>query len=318
MALAVLFLVLTGCSWIVVGAIIGLLGRRNLDVTLFQVINASLVLFVSGAIALVHPEGVFPPTGIPTRAWVFVVAGCLANGLFNYFMIECMGLAMRRGPNGAVWAIIQSGLVFPFLMGTFVFGEPMSAGRLAGILLILGSIVLYSMGKREPSAEGPSTTARFGAWFAPALLGFACCGMNQCGANLPSFVEHGKEFPSAFRTMLCYVGLLLPGLVVAIRRAAAFHAKHEVWVTRRQVLQIAAIAAAEFTVSYLAILLLQFPALDRLESLGRGSMGYPIMVGSCIAGFFPYGVLVLHEKVSVWQVLGAIVGITGICLGSLL
>ena len=46
-------------------------------------------------------------------------------------------------------------------------------------------------------------------------------------------------------------------------------------------------------------------------------MGYPVMVASCIVGFFPYGLLVLRERINPLQALGAAVGIAGIVLGCL-
>lgn len=317
MLYSVILLVLEGCSWIVVGAFVGLIGRRNIDLSLFQTVNSAFALIVTAALALFNPEGVIPPAGIPARTWVLVVTGVTAFGLFNYVMIEFMGRAMSRGPNSVVWAIIQSGLIFPFLMGTFVFGEPMGVFRAVGIVLILASVVMYSIGKNgaEPSASKQSGS--FISWFVPALLGMLCCGINQCAASLPSFVERGNEFPAAFRTFFCYIGILIPGGIVSMRRALAARASGAVYVTRGQMRMILIIASAEFIVGYLGSVFLQFPGLDGMKACGRGAMGYPIMVASCIAGFFPYGVLFLHEKVSPIQAVGAVVGIAGILLGCL-
>ncbi len=70
-------------------------------------------------------------------------------------------------------------------------------------------------------------------------------------------------------------------------------------------------------VSFLANTFFMFPGLDRLERVGAGSMGYPVMVASCIAGFFAYGVLVLRERITPRQLLGAILGLAGIVFGCL-
>ena len=69
------------------------------------------------------------------------------------------------------------------------------------------------------------------------------------------------------------------------------------------------------TVSFLTGKYLAVPGLDRLERLGAGSMGYPVMVASCIIGFFPYGLLVLRERIDLRQTIGAILGLAGILLG---
>ncbi len=41
------------------------------------------------------------------------------------------------------------------------------------------------------------------------------------------------------------------------------------------------------------------------------------MCGFRIIGLFPYGILVLKEKLNVRQAIGALVGVTGIVLGCL-
>ena len=74
-------------------------------------------------------------------------------------------------------------------------------------------------------------------------------------------------------------------------------------------------AAVLGAISFLTSRYLAFPGLDRLEHLGAGSMGYPVMVASCIIGFFPYGLLALHERIDLRQAVGAVLGITGILLG---
>lgn len=44
-------------------------------------------------------------------------------------------------------------------------------------------------------------------------------------------------------------------------------------------------------------------------------LGYPVMVAACIAGFLPYGMFVLHERIDARQALGVILGLAGIFLG---
>ena len=70
-------------------------------------------------------------------------------------------------------------------------------------------------------------------------------------------------------------------------------------------------------VSFLTSKYLAFPGLDTLERLGAGSMGYPVMVAACIIGFFPYGLIVLRERINVRQAIGAVLGLAGILLGCL-
>ncbi len=78
---------------------------------------------------------------------------------------------------------------------------------------------------------------------------------------------------------------------------------------------LAAYASVLGSISFLTSRYLAFPGLDRLERLGAGSMGYPVVVASCIFGFFPYGLLVLHERIDLHQSVGAVLCIAGIILG---
>ena len=78
---------------------------------------------------------------------------------------------------------------------------------------------------------------------------------------------------------------------------------------------LAAYASVLGSISFLKSRYLAFPGLDRLERLGAGSMGYPVVVASCIVGFFPYGLIALHERIDLRQAVGAVLGVAGILLG---
>lgn len=312
---ALSFLVTTGISWVAVGAIVGLIGRKGLNLIFYQIISGLFSVAVSIAIAIASPEKVIPPQGVPVSTWIGVVCGGVSCGVFNYIMIQFMGIAMKKGPNSIVWATIQSGLIYPFLMGWLVFGEKMNAYRALGIVLIIASIVLYAArGKADGSNSDAGQSKEkvpVSAWFIPSVLGMLCCGTNQCGGNLPSFLERGQEFPGIFRSLLCSGASLICCIChIMINRS---------WPKPRpgEIRTIALYTIGLMCISYPVGVLLQYPGLDMLKNLGAGSMGYPIMVASCIIGFFPYGLLVLREKINPLQAIGAVVGVAGIILGCL-
>ena len=328
MRLALFFLVLTGLSWVPTGAIVGFIGRRGFSLFCFQVISGVIGLLIGGAIGLVSPSTLLPPAGIPASTWAGVIAGSLAFGFFNYFMTFFMGRAMERGPNAIVWAIIQSGLIYPFLMGWLVFGTPMTPSRALGIVLILASIVLYAArggtgaaadkGGGESGDKGGGNSKGGGsvaAWLVPSLLGMLFCGANQCGGNLTSYLPRGQEFPSYFRAMLtsagglagCALQLVMDGVRHRLPRRPGL----------RELAWLVLFALALTVGTYPVTAFLMYPGLDRLQSLGAGAMAYPVMVASCIIGFFPYGMLVLRERFNPVQLVGAVAGVTGIILGCL-
>lgn len=320
---ALVFLVTTGFCWVAVGAVVGLIGRRGLNLLYYQIICSALSLVISLVIGLCSPSQLIPPEGISASTWFWVVAGSLANGVFNYLMIQFMGLAMKKGPNAVVWATIQSGLIYPFFMGWLVFHEKMSTCRIVGIVLIVASVILYAArGKADKAAAtlrlGPSPSPSpppVIAWLVPSLLGMLCCGINQCGGNLPSYLERGQDFPSIFRTLLLNVGGLL-GCLGGILWGG-FRGRWPARPRKGELLRLTIYCVSVMSVSYTSNILFMFPGLDALKNLGRGPLGYPIMVCSCIIGFFPYGLFVLREKINPIQAIGAAVGVAGIILGCL-
>lgn len=314
MTKAILLLVSTGVSWVVVGAVVGLIGRRGLNLIHYQVIGGVLRILVSLTIGLFTSAHLLPPAGIAPSVWAGVIVGCLFFGLLNYVMIQFMGMAMQKGPNAIVWAIIQSGFIYPFLMGWLVFHEPMSVGRVAGILLIIASVALYAA--REGAGGDAGKSAREKApvrvWIVPALLGMLFCGLNQCGGSIPSHLPRGSEFPTIFRDLItstgglvgCCCGLLHLGMHGALPPLPS----------RREFAQLLYCSAGVLCVNYTAAVVLQYRGLDLLKQYDRLSLGFPITVASCIVAFFPYGILVLREKINPVQALGAIVGVAGIVL----
>ena len=57
--------------------------------------------------------------------------------------------------------------------------------------------------------------------------------------------------------------------------------------------------------------------MDALAKAGAGSIAYPLLVSSCIIGFFLYSVLLLKEKNRPIQYAAFILCLTGIVLISL-
>ena len=330
---ALLFLIVTGFSWVSVGAVVGHVERRGLHLAHYQIFSCLFCVGLGIASWATAPSAFFPRSGCPVSTWVGVLVGTLSCGVFEYLMIQAMGRAMKRGPNSIVWAIIQSGLIYPFLMGWLVFGVPMGLRRLAGIAMIIASVFLYAATKRPaktaaPSAVGdevatapspsppvPDPPAPLRQWLVPAVLGMLCCGINQCGANLPSYLERGQDFSGAFRTLLISLGMLLTALVhFAIRSVRGTSGAPP---RKGELRLLAGYAAVLGGLSFLTSRFLRFPGLDILQKHDAGSMGYPVMVAACIIGFFVYGRLVLRERIAWKQAVGAVVGLAGILLGCL-
>ena len=62
--------------------------------------------------------------------------------------------------------------------------------------------------------------------------------------------------------------------------------------------------------------LLLYPGMDALAKHGVGAIAYPLMVASCMVGFFLYSKLIIREKNTVLQYItlaGAVIGIVMSC-----
>lgn len=228
MTLSILLLVCAGLCSVIVGVAVGHVERRGYSLVRYQLLNCAVCVAVAVAGWAAAPSAMFPSSGCPPATWALVVAGTLLCGVFQYLMILMMGRAMKRGPNAIVWAIIQSGLIYPFSI---------------------------------------------------------------------------------------YSGLLLAALThIAVQRVQGTRLAPA---RRGEIRDLALWAGATGILTFLLCRYLKFPGLDRLESLGAGSMGYPVFVAACIAGYFPYGALVLRERLDARQAAGFVLGISGILLGCL-
>jgi hypothetical protein len=91
--------------------------------------------------------------------------------------------------------------------------------------MIVASVFMYSAtsrkgrGETKDAAQDVPGRVPLREWLPAALLGMLFCGINQCGANLPSYLKGGTDFSGAFRTMAIYAGLLAAALAhVALNR----------------------------------------------------------------------------------------------------
>jgi hypothetical protein len=63
----------------------------------------------------------------------------LAAGMINAWGVLTLQRAMRRGHHGVTWAIGQSAMVVPFLVGVLVFGDALGA---LGFPIAVGACVV--------------------------------------------------------------------------------------------------------------------------------------------------------------------------------
>lgn len=319
MTLGLLLCILTGFCWVVVGVAIGSVERHGWPIRCFLVANNVLSCAFCAAILLVG--GRMAPDSAALRfTGARVPAVCLSLcGVLNYLMVVAMAAGMRRGPNGLVWTISQSGLVFPFLMGVFVLGNTtLTWARSLGILLVLANIVVSGLGGKGPRTTPGPSLAR---WFPAALAAFVFSGANQCAANLPSYFA-SVETSTLERTFWSVFGNLATWCVHSgVRALMAARKKEKEGFPQtvgarpgRSVGFLLFVAACVTLTCVASAAVLQFRGLDLLAAANAGAVGYPLMVATSLIGFFLYSALVLRERPTPLQSAGLVSCVAGAAL----
>ena len=309
MATGILFAVLTGISWIWTGIVISYAARNKVNIPYIQLSGTLLGMAISiTVLCLMGILGREAPEISARTKWL--TACCLiAFGILNYFMFLAMGAAMRRGPNGIVWSIIQSGIIFPFLMGILVFHVTPTASRIGGMVLMVSSVILFGLGKgKKEEAKGPHEGKNL--WYLFALLGLLLCGLNQCCANLPSYLNNGEPIGSVYRACFAQVGTLAGWLIGSLATRTLSRPKFHPGELKKILFFAISLNAVGLTASYL----LFYNALNFLAEADAGSLGYPLVVSSCVVGFFLYSVIFLREKTGILQKIGFLFGVAGIVI----
>jgi multidrug transporter EmrE-like cation transporter len=295
MLTGLIFLIITGSIWVVQGGFISDASKKSLNMPYILGMLSFLGIIIT------IPAGIIWKVDLPLP---FLIALPLA-GVFNYLSFLFMNKAMRIGPNGIVWAIVQSAFSLPFLMGILFFHVESTFVRIAGLLMLLTSMVIFgTTGKNDPSAETEGTKK----WLIFALTAYFLVGTTQSLTNLPSYfvkdVEGGLP-ATLFRTGLIAVGTIFTWLIHGVADRKCFDGKG------------CFLHAAFLGYSGTIASVLAFFGLDRLAQRGAGAIGYPVVAGIAISVFMIYTAIRLKEKMSFPVLCGLLFCLAGIIVISL-
>lgn len=296
---AILSLVLVGVSWTLAGAVMGAAPKKKLDPAVVQLTGA--VISFTAALVLLS----FTDVGeTPFRDLFWCGLAYWGAGAVNCIMLILMSNAMQKGPNGIIWAVIQSAMIFPFMLGILFFNVEPRLIRFAGLFSILLSLLLSGVCKKNNFQNN--------GWKLPTFISFLLTGVTQSLVSLPSYFESSQAVTPVFRTMCLALGVLFMSFsrIVTIRKEISLKANLTskwLWIFS---------LSLQFFGLFFAIKL-QYPSMDTLAKLGAGSLSYPLLVGSCVVGFSLYSIFFLKEKVTPlqWGALAScLTGIILICL----
>ncbi len=297
-AFGIIAMVIVGSSWCLIGLVMGDAPKQGIEPSLVQLFGNSVSVFISTMIMLAT-------SSVPGCSWKITAAVCgtyAVAGAMNFIMLQIMSYAMQRGPNGIIWSIIQSALIFPFLGGIIFFDVQLTFARGIGIFCLLAALVLFGAAKENGKARGN--------WRAPAFLCLAICAVQQNLTTAPAYFEEARAINSITRSLAAVSGSLIGAVIYNIlrmnpERKRQFRnniANPTLWKY---------IGALQFFNLIFAYTLF-YPGMNAMADAGMGGMCYPMMVGSCIVSFTLSSALLLKEKIKPVQ-LAAL----GICIAGL-
>ena len=197
-----------------------------------------------------------------------------------------MAAGMKRGPNGAVWGIMQSALIFPFIMGILFFAQPLTWPSFFGIIFLAVALIFFSMAKNS----GTPTENAGQSWRFYALLSFTMIAIQQSLFTIPSYMEEGRNISSIVRALAtasgCFLGVFLTFAYEAWRN-------YKEWLGMFSCLKKPRFYLYTLGLQFFSLIFaytLLYPGVDIMAELDAGSVSYPLMVGSCIVSFSLYSI----------------------------
>jgi len=304
-------LLVVGASWCLVGVVFGFAPKKKIDTGLIQFFSAIVSISASLIIALFFVEH-----GKCALNVIFITCSAyFLSGFVNFWSLQAMGAGMKRGPNGAVWGIMQSAMIAPFLVGFFFFHQQMYIGRALGLLLIIAALVFFSLAKNEKAAGVELKSS--GMWRFYAFLAFASVCVQQNLATAPSYYPAAREVSAVYKALASAVGAFSASLIPFTMKA--FHSRKQLAWTFRGV-RNPWLYVFVFSMQFFGLIFAYtcfYPGMDAMARAGAGSISYPLMVGSCIVSFSLYAIFGLKERASKKQIVAIVLclfGLVGICL----
>lgn len=296
MLFAIPALITVGLSWALTGVVMSDAPRKKCD--------TGLLLLVSGLISSIISLSLcffLQKTAISTKV-LLLTGGCYFLGsAINFCMLQIMSYSMQRGPNGVIWSIIQSALVFPFLCGVIFYGNELSLWRAAGLLLILLSLACLGKSK-DNQTKGKN-------WKLSTFAAFILAGIVLSLNSLPSYYPAARELNSMGRSFFSCMGSLLAAFIWCYPKYR-LRKKEEIWNELKRPILWKYIFTLKLFGLICAYLLL-YPGLDAMAKAGAGCVSYPLIIGSCIMGFNLYSLFIMKEKWSFCQAAGVVFCIAG-------
>lgn len=283
MLTGLMFVVVTGLLWAMLGIVMARVAERTPSPSGFYTVAYGLAAIAGWACA-VEWSALSSISRIGPVVFWTGGAGVMSAG----YQLS-LAAAFRRGPRGVSWAVVQSALIVPFLLGVLVGGDKIGPAGWGGVALVLAALPF--LGDVRSGASRPG----WGLWVAAAFTFVAC---QQTMAGVPSRWPGWEDTAHLRPTLACTA-------TAAVQSISA-------WTTRSAVPRADLMLAAIFAVVLLASFTTLFAALDRFSRLSVGAAVFPIAVGISILAFVCWSARFRNEPMDGRRGLGVGLLTTGI------
>ncbi|MBP5640252.1 MAG: hypothetical protein J6X55_12280 [Victivallales bacterium] len=291
----ILCMIVVGMFWTAFGFAMGKAPKKNASVSLIMLVNSLLCMAIAICTAIVSEK-----PNVPFSVMFWTMASVFIGGIINYFQLDLMSIAMKNGPNGIVWSLIQAGFIFPFSMGILFFGADKTVFNISGVILIIVSLTLFGIAK-DINATGK--------WKLATMSAFVITGACQILGNLPSYFKEAEPVTSTWRTIAGTSGVASGAILcMLIRDHRGFVTKLKEHLSNRSMWLL---CAPLVFVSLTNSLFFLYPGMNMLAQANVGSIAYPLAMGSSVVAFEIYTIVLLHEKRNALQITALLIMMLG-------
>lgn len=292
--IGIVMLVVAGLGWAVTGTLLSHLARHRIPAA--AVLAMQMLVAMTLAWVILPDYSALAESGI-TVHWRLVLL-MFSGGLINGVGVLTMQYAMRSGHTGVVWAIGQSALVLPFIVGLAFFDESVTVMRVLGVGAILTALIIYASSRSHAPVTAPGAAPSDSRWFLKALSVMLIFGVSQSVMSLPSHLPALTD-TARLRVPSFFLGFCLFFVVVWARHPLR---------PQPRTLGFAAICGVTAVTSTLLL----FLGLDRLAQAQMVSIGFPIGIGASILFYTLYSLAILREPFSLRHASGMAANLGGL------
>ena len=295
MLVGILLTLFVGFLWSLVGVCFKYIAKEQLSIFDVSLITSTFNLIILASILGVNLHGQGAEAVMPGMGYVlFVLAAAILSVIGNFIL----QWSMKYCNSSVCWAIGQSSLIVPFLAITFIFREELVLFKGIGTLVILGGMVLLSISSKGEVKEGGNKSF-LGVLL--ALLSFAAMGVAGAMLSATSYLSY--EDTAGFRPVLFMIAgyiTIAGGKIITKEKGFKFN---------RKALGIIIIYCLQGLLGQI----LQYAAMDKLRVVGMNGCFYPIAVGTCIALYSIWSIVLFREKTNRITILGTLAVLFGVC-----